>query len=115
VTFFLYLNDVDEGGATQFSDITLGSANADSMNGKGPISIDVIPKKGTALVWPNVLDDDLDEMDDRTYHAALPVIKGEKYGANAWFHLRSFSKDDPCDHDALDELRYWIETEEDSE
>jgi hypothetical protein len=30
--------------------------------------------------------------DDRTMHAALPVVKGIKYGANAWFHLRNFKE-----------------------
>jgi prolyl 4-hydroxylase len=34
------------------------------------------------------LDEDPHEYDDRTYHQALPVIEGLKYGANAWFHQR---------------------------
>ena len=105
LTFFLYLNNVEEGGATQFGDITLGTDDIENKNGERPISIDVLPKKGMALVWPSVLDDDLDEIDDRTYHSALPVIKGMKYGANAWLHLRKHKTVDPCDYDALDELR----------
>lgn len=74
LTVFLYLNDVEEGGGTHFS----------SLN------ITVQPKSGRALVWPSVLNDDPSEMDPRTFHQALPVTRGVKYGANAWIHLRDF-------------------------
>ena len=43
-----------------------------------------------ALVWPNLDDDDFSEKEEGTWHEALPVEKGIKYGANAWFHLRRF-------------------------
>mmetsp|Transcript_17716 Transcript_17716/g.35351 ORF Transcript_17716/g.35351 Transcript_17716/m.35351 type:complete len:539 (-) Transcript_17716:504-2120(-) len=86
ITLFLYLNDVEEGGATRFTEISKG------------ISVDIHPKKGTALIWPNVLDRNPLEMDRRTFHEALPVIKGVKYGANAWLHMRDF-KNDYCDYD----------------
>ena len=74
LTVYLYLNDVQEGGGTHFvfSNIT------------------VLPRRGRALIWPNVLDDDPNEMDPRTFHEALPVNQGVKYGANAWIHLRDF-------------------------
>lgn len=104
ITFFLYLNDVEEGGATRFTDLTGGG-----------ISLDVQPKKGMALIWPSVLDDDPSKMDVRTYHEALPVIKGEKYGANAWFYLRSFKNDD-CDYEALTAINEeYVDTEEEEE
>ena len=103
LTFFLYLNDVEEGGATRLTDLT---------GDDGGISVDVQPKKGRALIWPSVLDEDPSMMDVRTYHEALPVIKGKKFGANAWFHLRNY-KDDPCDYDALNGLAQ--EVEEDNE
>lgn len=80
LTFFLYLNDVEEGGATRLTDLT---------GDDGGIFIDVKPKKGRALIWPSVLDEDPSVMDDRTFHEALVVKKGEKFGANAWFHLRN--------------------------
>ena len=67
LTVFLYLNDVEEGGGTEFPDY----------------GITVEPKRGRALVWPSVKDEDPDEQDPRTMHQALPVIKGVKYGANA--------------------------------
>jgi len=76
LTVFLYLNDVEEGGGTKFSDL----------------GITVQPKTGRAVVWPSVLDSYPDEKDRRTTHEALPVIKGTKYGANAWIHQRSFKE-----------------------
>ena len=74
MTLFLYLNDVEEGGGTKFSEL----------------DITVQPKKGSALLWPNVLDEDPMEKDKRTFHEALPVIKGTKYGGNAWIHSEDF-------------------------
>lgn len=47
-------------------------------------------KRGRVLLWPSVKDENPDEKDPRTDHQALPVIKGIKYGANAWLHLRDF-------------------------
>jgi prolyl 4-hydroxylase len=60
ITVFLYLNEVEEGGGTEFPDY----------------DITVTPKRGRALIWPSVKDEDPDEMDERTEHQALPVIKG---------------------------------------
>ena len=74
LTVFLYLNDVEEGGGTNFPQLDLT----------------VQPKKGMALVWPSVLDESPDDKDPRTEHGALPVEKGIKYGANAWIHQRDF-------------------------
>ena len=74
LTIFLYLSDVEEGGGTRF----------------GPLDMTVMPKRGRALVWPSVLNEDPMEWDERTMHEALPVEKGLKYGANAWYHQRDF-------------------------
>jgi len=77
-TFFLYLNDVEAGGETHFPRLDLK----------------VKPKKGRAIMWPNVYFDQKSENNQRlhpkTFHAALPVIKGEKYGANKWIHKGDF-------------------------
>jgi len=73
-TFFLYLNDVEAGGETAFT--TLG--------------IKVQPKRGRAIMWPNVDYQNDKQQNPRTTHAALPVIKGEKYGANKWIHKGDF-------------------------
>jgi prolyl 4-hydroxylase len=74
ITFYLYLNDVEEGGGTHFP--LLGKT--------------ISPKRGRAVMWPSVLDHNLSENDLRTDHQAMPVIKGVKYGANAWVHQRDF-------------------------
>jgi prolyl 4-hydroxylase len=72
LTFFLYLNDVDAGGGTEF-----------------PIlGFTIQPKKGRAVIWPSVLNEDPNAMDARTDHGALPVEEGIKYGANAWIHQK---------------------------
>lgn len=68
LTVFLYLNDVEAGGGTRFTDLDLT----------------VMPKKGRALLWPSVLDENPMAIDMRMHHEALAVEKGVKYGANAW-------------------------------
>ncbi|KAL7531944.1 hypothetical protein ACHAXR_004324 [Thalassiosira sp. AJA248-18] len=76
LTLFIYLNDVAEGGGTRFP----------------LLNITVQPKKGNAVLWPSVLDESPESKDDRTGHEALPVLKGIKYGSNAWIHSRNFKK-----------------------
>jgi prolyl 4-hydroxylase len=74
LTIFLYLSDVEEGGGTSFPKLDLT----------------VQPKRGRAVIWPSVLDEDPHQIDPRTDHQALHVIKGLKYGANAWLHQRDY-------------------------
>ena len=97
LTVFMYLNDVEEGGATRFNDMLGDDSN---------IYMDVLPRKGTALIWPSVLNESPnDEIDVRTFHEAMEVIKGVKYGANVWLHLRQFKDiDENCDEDQFDEV-----------
>ena len=80
LTVFLYLNDMpdeESGGGTNFPELDLT----------------VNPKRGRALIWPSTLNDEPNEWDPRTHHQALPVAKGIKYGANAWFHQREYPVD----------------------
>lgn len=72
LTFYLYLNDVEEGGETNFPRLGLS----------------VKPKQGRAVLWPSILHDDPNGNDIRSDHQAKPVLKGIKYGANAWLHQR---------------------------
>ncbi|CAJ1959352.1 unnamed protein product [Cylindrotheca closterium] len=74
LTFFLYLTDVEEGGETKFN----------------KLGIQVKPKRGRALVWPSVKNEDPSTWDPRTFHEAMPVIKGKKYAANHWIHLNDY-------------------------
>jgi prolyl 4-hydroxylase len=73
LTIFLYLSDVEDGGGTNFPELE---------------NMTVQPKQGRAVIWPSVLDAFPHQADPRTNHQALPVIKGLKYGANAWLHQR---------------------------
>ena len=77
LTVFLYLNDVEEGGGTNFPLLN---------------NMTVLPKRGRALIWPSVFDENPNEKDPRTDHQALAVEKGVKYGANAWIHQRDFKE-----------------------
>ncbi|OEU23049.1 hypothetical protein FRACYDRAFT_178438 [Fragilariopsis cylindrus CCMP1102] len=72
LTVFIYLNDVVDGGGTNFP----------------RLNITVTPKLGRVVIWPSVLDNNPRKIDWRTEHEALPVKDGEKYGANLWFHLK---------------------------
>lgn len=74
LTVFLYLNDVEGGGGTHFTEMNMT----------------VMPKKGRAVLWPSVLDEAPMAIDARTWHEALEVTAGNKYGANAWYHSRDF-------------------------
>lgn len=74
LTSYLYLNDVEAGGGTMFTDL----------------NITVMPKRGRALFWPSVLNDSPHDKDERTNHQALPVEAGIKYGANGWYHQFDF-------------------------
>ncbi len=68
------LSDVEEGGETYFNKLDLA----------------IKPKKGRALVWPSVLDEDPEFWDKRMYHEAKDVIKGKKLAANHWIHLNDY-------------------------
>lgn len=74
LTFFLYLSDVEEGGETSFNKLNLK----------------VKPKRGRALVWPSVKDEDPTKWDSRMYHEAKDVIRGKKMAANHWIHLYDY-------------------------
>lgn len=77
LTVYLYLNEVEAGGGTNFPELNLT----------------VMPKRGRALFWPSVTDQNPSRTDTRTEHQALPVEQGVKYGANFWYHLRDVSVD----------------------
>eukprot|EP01084_Bolivina_argentea_P198390 339725_1 len=73
-TYYIYLNDVEEGGETKFN--RLGTA--------------VKPKRGNVVLWNNVKNEDPFQIEPKANHEALPPIKGVKYGANMWIHQYNF-------------------------
>jgi hypothetical protein len=91
LTLLLYLNDVPEGsgGETRFF---LAAKN--NKKDTTTITVDVRPRQGAALLWPNVLPENPLEIDERTFHEALPVTSGVKYAANVWFHLYDYDAAD---------------------
>ena len=78
LTFYIYLNGNEdsglEGGGTNFP----------------KLDITVTPKRGRVALWSSVRNDNPHRKDPRTEHAALPVTKGVKFGANAWIHQRDY-------------------------
>ena len=73
-TFFIYLQSPEAGGETFF-----------------PIpNVTIQPKKGSALLWPNVRDNDVRLADMRTEHEAVAPTAGRKFSANLWLHMYDF-------------------------
>jgi len=80
-TLLMYESDVEQGGATVFTNLGLS----------------LKPKKGTVAFWYNLLANG--EGDDRTRHAACPVLTGTKWVSNFWIHERGQEFARPCDTD----------------
>ena len=66
-TFMCYLNDVEEGGETNFI----------ALNKKFK------PKQGTAVIWNNLYRNGIPN--PKTLHEACPPVSGDKYVITKWF------------------------------
>jgi prolyl 4-hydroxylase len=71
-TFMIYLNDVEEGGETDFSELGLRFT----------------PEKGTAVVWKNSSGKGTENY--AALHAGMPVVKGKKVIITKWFRENQF-------------------------
>ncbi|MEO1967713.1 MAG: 2OG-Fe(II) oxygenase [Sphingomonadaceae bacterium] len=71
-TAMAFLNEVEEGGHTFFSEI----------------GASIEPKPGVLLVWNNAKPDGTPNLD--TLHAGTPVIKGMKYVLTKWYRTRKW-------------------------
>ena len=71
-TFMIYLNDVEEGGETEFTEINLL----------------IKPVKGTAIMWNNLI---YGNENSYSLHRGMPVIKGEKYIVTKWFRQNNYN------------------------
>lgn len=71
-TLIIYLNDVEDGGATVFP----------------KLGLTVGPKKGAAVYFEYC--DSRGQVDPMTLHGGLPVLKGEKWIATKWMRQRRY-------------------------
>ena len=71
-TCMIYLNDVEEGGETDFSEINTTFS----------------PKKGMAIVWKN--SNGTGTENPASLHAGMPVIKGRKMIITKWYRERKW-------------------------
>jgi prolyl 4-hydroxylase len=72
-TFMIYLNDVEEGGETEFP----------------RIEQKILPKKGTAVVWKN--SDGTGSENPASHHSGLAVVKGKKIIITKWFREKVYN------------------------
>lgn len=72
ITAMVFLNDVDEGGTTCFTNL----------------GIDIPPQRGGLLIWNNNKPDGTPN--EQTMHAGRPVIKGTKYIVTKWYRSRKW-------------------------
>ncbi|WP_068077069.1 prolyl hydroxylase family protein [Novosphingobium lentum] len=71
-TAMAYLNDVEEGGSTDFPRVNLS----------------VPPQAGALLVWNNMTPEGLPN--DKALHAGRPVVRGVKYVLTKWYRARKW-------------------------
>jgi prolyl 4-hydroxylase len=72
ITAMIYLNDVEEGGTTDFP----------------RIGVSIPPQRGALIVWNNACPDG--SLNQATLHAGTPVIKGTKYIITKWYRTRKW-------------------------
>ncbi len=70
----MYLNDVEEGGATVFPEL----------------KVTVGPKKGGGVYFEYC--NSLDQLDPLSLHGGMPVLKGEKWIATKWMRQRAYRR-----------------------
>ena len=72
-TTMVFLNDVEEGGTTDFTDLGLS----------------VEPRPGALLIWNNATADGVPNA--KTMHAGRPVVKGTKYIVTKWYRAKRWA------------------------
>lgn len=69
-TAMLYLNDVEEGGNTDFPNI----------------GVSIPPQRGALIIWNNATPEG--DLNQDTIHAGTPVVRGVKYIITKWYRAR---------------------------
>jgi len=90
LTFFMYFNTVKGGGGTNFPFVQEAQGQgAVSQNPEGIEGLTVTPKRGSAILWANCRNSNLQQALQSTHHQALPVTAGKKFAGNVWIHQRN--------------------------
>ncbi|CAK9170020.1 unnamed protein product [Ilex paraguariensis] len=91
-TVLMYLSDVEKGGETIFpsSEEKGSQPKGDDLTDCAKNGYAVKPMKGDALLFFSLHPDAT--TDPLSLHGSCPVIKGEKWSATKWIHVRSFDK-----------------------
>ncbi|XVF58180.1 hypothetical protein PTKIN_Ptkin07bG0042600 [Pterospermum kingtungense] len=116
-TVLMYLSDVESGGETVFpnSEKKLAQPKDECWSDCAKTGYAVKPRKGDALLFfslhPNAT------TDPSSFHGSCPVVKGEKWSATKWIHVRHFDKQGRLSayKDCIDEnenCRAWAEAGE---
>ncbi|KAJ3673916.1 hypothetical protein LUZ60_005908 [Juncus effusus] len=94
-TVLMYLSNVEKGGETIFpnSEGKLSQPKDDSWSECATKGYSVKPRKGDALLFFSLRPDATTDTD--SLHGSCPVIKGEKWSATKWIHVRSFDRTAP--------------------
>ena len=72
ITAMIYLNAVDEGGATDFKNLGLS----------------IPPQSGALIIWNNATPEG--DLNPYTLHAGCPVVRGAKYVITKWYRTRQW-------------------------
>uniref|UniRef100_A0A061QZX7 procollagen-proline 4-dioxygenase n=1 Tax=Tetraselmis sp. GSL018 TaxID=582737 RepID=A0A061QZX7_9CHLO len=115
-TVLMYLSDVEEGGETSFPRGTWVDEAAQKQGSYSPCGskgVSVRPKKGDALLFWD-LDVGAKEGDKYSLHAGCPVLRGTKWSATKWIHVRRFGEThgEPECEDADENCPGWAEAGE---
>ncbi|GMI86923.1 hypothetical protein like AT3G28480 [Hibiscus trionum] len=91
-TVLMYLSDVESGGETVFPNAKgrLSQIKDESWSECAKNVFAVKPRKGDALLFFSLHPDATTDTD--SLHGSCPVIKGEKWSATKWIHVRAFDK-----------------------